>query len=320
MDSSCFPQTAKELNVSSLTLSDIFNECSRPGSRFRIWMAGHSQGGAVMQIAAFHEIRQGLLRQNLIGYGFASPSVVYENPGCDLSAFPLYHIINADDLTARVGACLHIGRCRVFLPDERMRRSCYTAAWDSPSFRSLLALVHSIRNTQSGLIFLIALLQSLQKLPDSEFTAIFSGLISKLMPDKLLGALGEQADDMLHRLIQKTRRIYLHSSGDVLPSEGQILQLERHIALLIARYGARAFVKAFLLALSLPHKLRGSDPKNGVASYQYIVMQRFAELEQRIFCAPAPLAKHLAPMHARHHIPNSRFARYTAARAHRLHR
>lgn len=318
-DKILFPQTARELNLPSLTLSDIFQECRRPGSRFLIWMAGHSQGGAVMQICAFREIRKGFLRQNMIGYGFASPSVVYENPGCDLSAFPLYHIINADDLTPRVGAALHIGRCRVFLPDEEMRKTCYAPAWNTPVFRSMLALLHSIRNTQSGLLFIIALLKALQNLPDNEFAAAFTGLIGRLMPEKLLEALGDQADDILQRLIAKTQRVYLRASGDLLPPRNALLQLQKRISLFIARYGARAFVKAFLQAFSLPHKLRGTESQSGVASYQYIVTRRFKDLAQRIWCAPAPSS---APRAARPAPVRyaSRFARYSTARSRHLHR
>ena len=108
-DAISFPETARELKLDHLTLRDILEECRTPGSRFRLWFAGHSQGGAIMQLIAYREIRRGFLRQNMVGYGFASPSVIYDQPFCNLSAFPLYHIINADDVFPRMGAVLHSG-------------------------------------------------------------------------------------------------------------------------------------------------------------------------------------------------------------------
>lgn len=320
-DQILFPQTAKEMQLPSLSLADIFRECRRPGSRFRIWMAGHSQGAAVMQVQAFREIRGGLLRQHLIGYGFASPSVIYENPLCDLSGFPLYHIINADDAVARVGACLHVGRCRVFMPDEEMRSICYAAGWESPAFRELLSMQRGIRNTGDGFIFLLSLLHALNSLQPGESAAVLTGLMGKYLPERLMEALGGRLDSLLRYLIRKIQRVYSLISGEEAPPASQILQLQRQLTLLVSRCGARAFVSAFLMALSLPHKLRGSTDGNGVASYQYIVTERFDELKQRVWCAPVPLSRHVASPRRSHPAHRAgRFARYSAARSRRARR
>lgn len=41
----------------------------------------HSQGGAVMQVWVYHKmLEDGVLPQNLLGYGFASPSALEGRP------------------------------------------------------------------------------------------------------------------------------------------------------------------------------------------------------------------------------------------------
>lgn len=312
-----FPETARELGLDRLTLKDILDECRRPGSRFRIWMAGHSQGGAVMQLVAFRAIRRGFLRQNLIGYGFASPSVVYENPGCDLSGFPLYHIINGDDVTPRVGAALHVGRCRVMTPDEAMRETCYRAAWPDPVFRALLRSLSTIRDSRSGLIWTLALLHALEDVPQSESVTVINGVLGRIMPEKLLGALGGRLDELIRFLIRKTQRQYTLSTGETEMPDKEIFLLRLRIGRLIAQYGARPFVKALLQSLALPHKLRGNDPNNGIAAYTYIVTERFDELRQKVWCGSVPRMGETLPAPRRlpvRALPAGRYARLSRSR------
>lgn len=69
-----FPETARALGVERLTLRHILEEMKSPNSRFALWLTGHSQGGALMQVYAMRKIHlDGVLMTNLVGYGFASP-------------------------------------------------------------------------------------------------------------------------------------------------------------------------------------------------------------------------------------------------------
>ena len=45
-----FTHAAGLLGRDSLTLQDVIGELKRPGSIFRLWISGHSQGAAVMQV------------------------------------------------------------------------------------------------------------------------------------------------------------------------------------------------------------------------------------------------------------------------------
>ena len=313
-----FPETARELGLEKLSLSDIFLACRRPGSRFRIWMAGHSQGGAIMQLTAFRQIRQGMLKQNLIGYGFASPSVAYENPGCDLESFPLFHIINQDDCVPRVGARLHFGQCLSFTPDAAMRSACYGAAWGDPAFRDVLRLTRRIFDSEAGLLFTLAFLHALESLPDAESVAVLTGVLGRLFPDKLQSALGGRIDVFLRFLIRKTESGYRTSTEGKEVPKAPVEQLRLRIMDLMGRYGARPFVRALLLALSLPHKLRGEIDENGIASYQYIVSRRFDSLMQQVVFGSLPHggAATVRPV-GQHAYSRRRYAQWSAARLRR---
>ena len=308
-----FPETARELELEQLSLADIFQECHRPDSRFRIWMAGHSQGGAVMQLLCYREVMKGMLRQHLLGYGFASPSAVYRYPACDPMGFPLFHIINADDVVPRLGAQLHIGRCRVFFPDDGMRSVCYGASWQDPAFRAVLGLTHVIRDNDSGLLMFLALLHALTHLPGEDSAAVLNSLTGGIMPDFLMGVIGGRMDDLLSLLIRKTEQGFAASCGGRTPSEKELSPLRTRIARLIAQYGAAAFAQALARALGLPHKLRATGANQATASYQYLVLHRFSDLRHRVWCA-AGVAHSAGTRTPRRRMPVRRHAALTTAR------
>lgn len=286
-DKILFPETARALGVDRLTLADILRECRRADSRFHLWMAGHSQGGAVMQLFAWREIQRGLLRQHMIGYGFASPSVLYENPGCDLSALPLYHLISADDVIPRVGAQLHIGKCRVIIPDAAMRAACYRPHYADPAFRAVQDALFLIRDSGSALLWVRAMLEALALLPGEESVSVINQLLGKLLPDRVLSALDGRMDGMIRTLIQKINQAYALSTGEDAPPEALILPLQLRLNALLARFGSRAFARALTQALALPHRLFSREPELYEASYQFTVNHRFHAARQRLWLAPA---------------------------------
>ena len=274
----CFPETAQELKLEKLTLSDILAECRRPGGRFRLWMAGHSQGGAIMQLYAYREIRRGFLRQNMIGYGFASPSAVYARADCDLGSFPLLHILNADDIFPRMGAALHIGRCRVMYPDRAMRDACCQAFWQDGLFRAVHRLMREVTDSAGAFLLVGAMLRALEDVPADSAMAALNALAGSLVPEKLLGALGSRREEIVQALYRRAAQGYrLATEGREPPSETMAV-LRRRIAALVLRYGGARFAKAALSCLGVSHKLHGP--------YRYIVMNRFDGLVQRLWQPP----------------------------------
>lgn len=274
----CFPETAQELKLNKLTLADVLAECRRPGSRFRLWMAGHSQGGAIMQLYAYREIRRGFLRQNMIGYGFASPSAVYARMNCDVGSFPLLHILNADDIFPRMGAALHIGRCRVMYPDGKMRAACFQAAWQDDLFRQVHRLLRGVTDSGEAFLLVWAMLLALEDVPADSAMAALNGLAGSLVPEMLLSVLDSRREDILQALSRRAAQGYRLATEGREPPEGIMRVLRGRIAALILRYGGAKFAKTALSCLGACHRLQGP--------YQYIVTQRFGDLKQRLWQPP----------------------------------
>ena len=306
LDKIFFPETAKELGLPQLTLADIFEECRRPSSRFFLWMAGHSQGGAVMQLTAYRAVRRGVLRRNMLGYGFASPTVLYDHPAFDPCAFPLFHFINADDVTPRVGARLHVGRCLICQPDDEMRRVCYQKSWDERAFYPMLQLLHTIYDSASAFLSMLGFLRALEQQPEEEAASVLAGFLSKFLPDALLTSLTGRKDMILRPMIQSTEKGYFMASGrETVPREALLL-IQRRCAQLMALYGAAACVRALGAALGLPHRIRGLS--EGTPAYSYMVTHRFSHLRQQLWMGEAITCEG-APRRRERILPGGRFAR-----------
>ncbi len=318
-DAILFPQLARELGLPRLTLREVLLECRKADSRFYLWMCGHSQGGAVMQVFAYHLLKSGVLPQNMIGYGFASPSTAYSNLGCDLSLLPLHHIINSDDVTPRVGALLHMGSCHVLAADGALHSACYTLHGQNSPYQALLRLVNEIQDTKTGLIWMLALVGVLQESPEEDARAILGSMVSNLLPDKLLSALDGTMGEALKYFERKLIANYAAATQDAPLPEQQLCYFRRRIALILQQMGEKQFTQMLALTLSLPHRLRGGDEQNGMAPYAYIVNQRFEDL-QTVHCATAlPKLRALpAPQAPAHRAtPYRRFARLSDARQRR---
>ena len=136
-----FPETAEELGLEKLTLRDILQNMRSPNSRFVLWVCGHSQGAAMMQVYAHLKMSEtGISARNLIGYGFASPTVMAGKAVRDPSAYPLYNILNSDDLVPHCGAAVHLGMCLKYQATENLRKSCYNWKRDEKSVQARLAI------------------------------------------------------------------------------------------------------------------------------------------------------------------------------------
>lgn len=273
-----FLETARELGLEKLTLQDILQECKRPDSRFKIWMAGHSQGGAVMQLFAYRALQNGVLRENMIGYGFASPSVMYGPGKMNLAGVPLLHICNGDDLTPRVGARLHIGQLALYHPEDEMRNACYATAWQN--VRREMALLACLRNTEGLMLFVMALCRALQELSDEATVLAFSELAGRFMPEKMRGMLGGRMDEGVRTLEKYVKRQYYSTTGKHSLPEGWLKTLKGRIAQEMQQSSPRQFIRNVLRAMAEPHRLQEkNEHENGWASYAYITEKGWETLK-----------------------------------------
>lgn len=151
-ESIVFPATAKALGLEKLTLGEVLSEMKSLSSRFRLWMAGHSQGAAVMQVFCHRLMTDwGVLAQNMTGYGFALPTVATGRLVQDPAAYPLYHILNSDDMVPRMGALLHLGLCLEYPADDDFRERCYDLSPLPADVAARLALPLSAGHGQHAL-------------------------------------------------------------------------------------------------------------------------------------------------------------------------
>ncbi len=319
-----FPITARRLGLSRLTLSDILRELRRPDSRFRLWMAGHSQGGGVMQVFTHRLIHQGgALPGHICGWGFASPTAAFSGLTDRPFDLPLWHVRNMDDLVSRVGAEMHLGRCLDFFPDEAFRSRCYRLSplpADESCRRWLRPFLTRERSTADNLLSLTGLILCIA---DEKGEDAMGGLMDRpLLPaamERLRLFAGQPAQSAARQLAEHLQRIYADLTGQPMDHhrlEAVRNQLREHVS----ATPLRRILSVMLECLIQPHALREEDH---LCAYQLIIQQHLRRLQparwekrcgsvslRRITAAPASRgAKPPATGMKRHVRPQRRGAR-----------
>jgi hypothetical protein len=281
-----FPRVAQALGRSTLTLADVLTECTQPASRFRLFLCGHSQGGAVAQ-AYGHLLRDehALAMENVAGYTLGAPTLVSaafpENP----AVYPLYHLINTDDFVPRMGASMRLGVDMRFVPDVRFRQAHYGyAACDDERLlaRDRLRAIMGVMQDMPGIIeIFVALLRALSHLPDPaqahEILQAFNAQLKYLTP--AMQSLGLRSEDLL-RLIEKQMLSAYRDLTNRSVDEARIAQMEEIIARYILGVGASVFSACFGEVAFAPHQLTRAD---GQAPYQAIAAQFQTALRPMIY-------------------------------------
>lgn len=276
-----FDETARALNMEKLTLMDILEECKQGNSRFKIWMAGHSQGGAVMQLFAYRLLRQGVLRKNLIGYSFAAPSVLYGPGKMDTQSVPLFHLINRDDLVPRLGAQLHLGQCYIFSPTDAQRQRCYGHLWQSEEYKRAFRMIAQVQCTEEAMVLLMSLCRALQELSDEDTVSVASELVGRFLPERMLALLGGRMEDGLKMLLRYVERSYRKAVSGVPLPEGRIALWQKKITDEMDAIGPRAFIKCLLQVMGIPHRLRyKASYGDTVPVYAYMTKEGFEDLRR----------------------------------------
>ncbi len=307
-----FPACAAQLGLDSLTLADIIGECRSEASRFLIWMSGHSQGGAVMQVFARYLCRKGVLPGNLIGCAFASPSVLWQ-PEPVLKH--LHLVMNSDDLIPRFGARCHYGLLWMADMNDITRRLCYSTDADSPCMQVILDLSHRIRTSEDALLVSCCLLEILRDQDLIRAPQVLSALLSYLKTDPLQ-KLEERLDHLTDRVRMRALRYYREFSGrDSLDEE----KAERTKALIrdaMLTYGESEFTRCLKNVLSYPHRIRNNESAHRLSPYNLICrtdafpLRQVSDLDLEVrpvgrYTASAPALGNAAPKRA--HLKQRRF-------------
>ena len=283
-----FPKTAAELNLEKLTLAHILKEMKSPKSRFLLWLSGHSQGGAVMQVYAHRKIvEEGVHPLNVVGYGFASPSVMTGRAVSQPEAYPLYHVHNSDDLVPRCGAALHLGVCLTCQADEALRRSCYGWPRDEAAVRARIAVrpvVRQMTDNANCIVQARAMLAVLGSRSAAEIAEVL-GLGDGLPIGKLLEVADMKA--ALDRVNRRLEAAYQSVAGEALPAE----RVEEAAALMrqiIAQTGLKPFMGALFQLLRYPHRISARSAGEFLTPYAWIAANAADRLIPSIWRAGLP--------------------------------
>ncbi|MBQ8537246.1 MAG: hypothetical protein IJ461_07595, partial [Clostridia bacterium] len=280
-----FPQTAQELGVEKLSLRDILEECRRPDSRFRIWMAGHSQGGAVMQMWTHLKIHEdGVLPAHLTGYGFASPTVASSTVLADPAAYPLYHVINSDDLVPRMGARIHMGMGLSYPSGPRIRENCY--GWSmGPEAVTNRALMRRITrrmvDAPSCLESALAFVELMAEQPTERLDDTLATLQARFNAVKRLLLAADRREEDLIRFI-KRHAAYAYRSMTGKPMDmALVARLKADMEAVEAQIGFNEMSRSLQELMTWSHALVGKGGRAG--PYRYIVNEGVGMLEPFIW-------------------------------------
>ena len=274
-----FDQTAAQLDLPSLNLQDILEEASRPDSRFTIFATGHSQGAAVLQIWIWRQMQKGLLRENILGYGFASPSVT-SLPADEIRDYPIFHFSNSDDTFTKIGLFRHIGKGYLYQADDEFRDFCYQGHENDEVFMNLMSWFNKFEGTQDAISFSIAYLQALSMLPIEDIQASLLVMSGGGRAERFMLNRDEPVNGILRFMNRMLRSNYKSAMKDA-PDENYISELANSLQKQIEDAGADRFAHTIFQVLGIPHTLVFRDIElPGLAPYHYMVIRGFAQMQE----------------------------------------
>ncbi len=270
-----FPETARQLGVERLSLRQILQEARHPGSRFTVWLSGHSQGGALMQVYAHHKLTEdSVLAANLLGYGFASPSVATGTAVDDPAAYPLYHVFNSDDVVPRMGAMVHLGMCLTYPAGEAIAARCYDWPQNAVSQRArelVSPLVERMTDTPACMESMMAFLSILAERTSEELLEVLSLLDVHIPMKRLMTAADSRLDSLMRFTARHIGAAYRSVTGREM-DHARVAAMTDEMFLLVARLGLKTFAAALRELMAYPHSIHGRRGQS-VGAYIYIVLE-----------------------------------------------
>ena len=280
-----FPETAAALGLEKLTLRDVLQACRRPDSPFKIWMAGHSQGGAVMQMWTHLKIHEdGVLPALMLGYGFASPTVAGSNVLSDPAAYPLYHVINSDDLVPRMGARVHMGVGLSYPSGPVLRNACYGWAMTPQAVQNralMRRITRRMVDAPSCLESAVAFVELMAQQPADKLDDTLKGLQARFNAvKKLLLAADRHEDDLVRFIRRHAAHAYMSMTGK--PMDMALIdRLKADMEKVDEQIGFDETSQSLQELLTWSHSLVGKGGK--VGAYRYIVNEGMSLLQPFIW-------------------------------------
>lgn len=285
-----FPETARELGLERLSLRHIIEEMKNPNSRFTLWLSGHSQGAALMQIYVHHKITEdGVLPRNVVGYGFAAPSVMSGLAVDDPAAYPLYHVQNSEDAVTRMGAQVHLGVCLMYPTTETLRRCCYSWSTETTASRNRQLVARTFRymtDTPGSIEATMAYLNVLSSYTPEDILEALGTLGVRLPMKKLVTVADERVDALVRTANRHMGAAYASITGKPI-NVRRVAAIQAEIAEIIGQIGLKAYTNAQLELLNQPHRI--SMPEGAkISPYMYIARHGVEQLIPAIWHSGRP--------------------------------
>lgn len=279
------PKLADVLGEASFTLADAILEAQKPDSRFIFWISGHSQGGAIVQTYTHLLLSQGVPHEAIRGYTFAAPTVAAGDGSLDPKAYPVYNIINADDLVPRIGAHVRLGVDHIYYPTNAFRTKYYGVEKEQQeAFDRVRFMGGQVQTTEQALSWIIALLHIMR---DGDEAA--EGMFSQLLPHmgmlrKLNLSVSEVAEFLEGKIANQ-----LVALGNTGPDEQMCAQYEASLRTMMGEFDAKTIVAALGKVMIAPHRMSvDKHDEDDVSPYIAIVRRYLGECVQAVWLPERP--------------------------------
>lgn len=279
------PGLARMLGQDTCTLADALLEAERPDGRVVLWISGHSQGGALVQTYSHLLLEQGIGEAAIRAYSFAAPTVAAVDAVPDPKAYPIYNIINTDDLVPRIGAQVRLGVDWIYRPTLAFRARHYGVEEEQKAaVERSLYIGRQVQTTVDALTWLLALTRLMGD-PEADIGALYAEVIPRAsLLQRINVSVEEVASFMEGKLIAQHREL----TGE-LPNEGRCAFYREAIESMMREFGPKAASKALFKSLGAPHRLRAHRGEEGVESpYIAIVRRHLSHCEQGVWLPGEP--------------------------------
>ena|GEM_PF-5264332 len=247
---------ASTLGLKDLTLPEIISEASRKDSRYKLWITGHSQGGALTQVyIAEFLMKKGVLPENIFAYTYASPIVATSEYCDDPGNFPIYNIVNADDFACRVGSAVRLGVDLMFFPDEDFRKANYEGYADAHRrgmYDDILKLCYWMTDSFKFGEYMIAMTTFAAEYPSGR--NLIEWIEGVPVLKSLYNSFKDRTDipaaihDRMYKMLEKP---YMEVGG-VPPSEERITLVRNFLEILYAKWGTECLMDYMVATHQIP--------------------------------------------------------------------
>lgn len=281
------PKLAAALGEESLTLADVVIEAKKPENKVRFWISGHSQGGAIAQTYTHLLMEQGISSHCIQAYTYAAPSVAAVDGELDVKQYPVYNIINADDLVPRVGAQLRLGMDMVFLPKDSFRKKHYRVEEDMQEATDRFRyMADGVQTTGEAITWGIAFMQLMVEMEaEGELDSLFTDMIPHAA---VLLKINLSIPEIVEYLIEKMQVQLKKLTGSEVES-GLCTAYKDSLRTMLADFGGKAASKAIMHGFGMAHGMRPDKHDEAYESpYIGIARRHLAECEQGIWLNQLP--------------------------------